>query len=234
MKTIGLIGGLTWQSSKFYYDFLNTLVADKLGGSHSAKVLMSSVDFAPIEKLSFENNWAKIGELMAIEAKRLELAGADVIIVGSNTINMVSDYIVKAIDIPLIHIAQATGAAIKKKGLKKVGLLGTKFTMERDFYKNILNDEFGLEVLIPQDEERNQLQDIIYQELAKGQFTASAKQISLSIIENLIERGADGIILGCTELPILIPENDISVPSFDTTLIHSKAAIEFALKEYSL
>lgn len=229
MKTIGLIGGLTWQSSKFYYDFLNQMVATQLGGFHSAKILMSSLDFAPIEKLSFEDNWAKIGELMALEAKRLENAGADVIIVGSNTINMVSKYIVEAISIPFIHIAVATGEAIRKKGLKKVGLLGTKFTMEKDFYSNILKDDFGLEVLIPNKPDRETLQNIIYNELAKGEFSNSSKQKCLSIIEKLIEDGADGIILGCTELPILIPGEDIKVPSFDTTMIHSNAAVEFAL-----
>ncbi|NKI31439.1 aspartate/glutamate racemase family protein [Croceivirga thetidis] len=229
MKTIGLIGGLTWQSSKFYYDFLNQLVVEKMGGSHSAKILMSSVDFAPIEKLSFENNWTKIGELMAIEAKRLENAGADLIIIGSNTINMVSDYVTAAISIPFVHIADATGNAIKKIGLSKVGLLGTKFTMERDFYKSILKNSYGLEVLIPNEKERDTLQYMIYNELAKGDFSESSKNKCLDIIGNLISNGAQGIILGCTELPILIPEGEIPVHSFDTTMIHSRAAVEAAI-----
>lgn len=229
MKTIGLIGGMTWQSSKFYYQFLNELVAEKLGGAHSAKVLMSSVDFAEIEKLSFEDNWDQIGVLMAQEGKRLERAGADVLIIGSNTINMVSDYVTSSVEIPFIHIAQATGQAIRKKGLKKVALLGTKFTMERDFYTKILRDDFGLEVIIPNEQGRETLQTIIYNELAKGVFSESSKKKCLSIIKNSISQGAEGIILGCTELPILISANEISVPSFDTTMIHSKAAIEFAL-----
>lgn len=229
MKTIGLIGGLTWQSSKFYYDYINQIVVEKMGGSHSAKILMSSVDFAPIERLSFEDNWEKIGELMALESKRLENAGADLIIIGSNTINMVSDYVKEAIKIPFIHIADATGQSIQNTGLKKVGLLGTKFTMERDFYKKILQNNYSLEVVIPEEEEREILQTIIYQELAKGNFSEASKNKCLVIIENLISSGVEGIILGCTELPILIPESEISVPSFDTTMIHSRAAVEAAL-----
>ncbi|WP_343488215.1 aspartate/glutamate racemase family protein [Allomuricauda sp. d1] len=229
MKTIGLIGGMSWQSSKFYYEYLNQIVADTLGGSHSARILMSSVDFAIIEKLSFEDNWAEIGKLMAIEAKRLEDAGADVIILGSNTINMVSNYITAAVAIPFIHIAQATGEAIKRRGVKRVGLLGTKFTMEKDFYTKMLEEDFGLEVTIPNVEDRDTVHTIIYQELAKGVFTESSKKKCLSIIENMTAQGADGIILGCTELPILIPEDEIDAPSFDTTMIHSKAAVKFVL-----
>ena len=166
---------------------------------------------------------------MALEAKRLEKAGADMIIIGSNTINMVSEYVKAATNIPFIHIADATGQAIQKKGLKKVALLGTKFTMERDFYKTILQDDYGLEVVIPDEEARDVLQSIIYQELAKGIFSEASKNKCLAIIEKIIANGAEGIILGCTELPILIPESDISVPSFDTTMIHSAAAVAAAL-----
>lgn len=229
MKLIGLIGGMSWQSSKFYYEYVNQIIADTLGGSHSARILMSSVDFSQIERLSFAGNWEEIGELMAMEAKRLENAGAEVVILGTNTIHLVARHIEKAISVPFLHIANATGVAIKQKGLKKVGLLGTKFTMEKDFYTKILTNDFGLEVIIPTKSEREYLQDIIYNELVKGTFSQEAKYKCLKIIQNLSEKGAEGIILGCTELPILIPDSEVSIPTFDTTMIHSKAAIEFAL-----
>ncbi|WP_422858002.1 aspartate/glutamate racemase family protein [Flagellimonas sp. S174] len=228
MKTIGIIGGMSWESSKFYYEYINRIVADQLGGSHSAKILMSSVDFSDIEKLSFEDNWDKIGELMAQEAKRLESAGADSIILATNTIHLVAEYIEEAISVPFLHIAKATGDAIKKKSISKIGLLGTRFTMERDFYTKILTNDFGLEVLIPSEEERTYLQNLIYGELVKGQFTSEAKEKCLAIIEGLKSKGAQGVILGCTELPILIPEKEVTLPSFDTTMIHSLAAVDFA------
>ncbi len=228
MKTIGMIGGMSWESSKFYYEYMNRIVAKQLGGTHSARILMSSVDFSEIETLSFENNWAEIGTLMANEAKRLESAGADVVILATNTVHLVANHIEKAISVPFLHIAIATGEAIHKKGISKVGLLGTQFTMERDFYTKILKNDFGLDVLIPTEEERNYLQDLIYGELIKGQFTSEAKDKCLGIIEELKSRGAQGVILGCTELPILIPEKEISIASFDTTMIHSLAAVNFA------
>nr|WP_298996545.1 aspartate/glutamate racemase family protein [uncultured Allomuricauda sp.] len=229
MKTIGIIGGMSWESSKFYYEYINRIVADQLGGSHSAKILMSSVNFSDIEKLSFEDNWDKIGELMAQEAKRLESAGADSIILATNTIHLVAQYIEEAISVPFLHIAKATGDAIKKKSVSKIGLLGTRFTMERDFYTKILTNDFGLEVLIPSEEERTYLQNLIYGELVKGQFTFEAKEKCLAIIEGLKSEGAQGVILGCTELPILIPEKEVTLPSFDTTMIHSLAAVDFAI-----
>lgn len=231
MKTIGLIGGMSWESSKVYYEYVNRMVSERLGGSHSAKILMSSVDFAEIEKYSFEGNWDKIGDLMQKEAKKLENAGADAIVVCTNTIHLVSEQIVQNLNIPFLHIAGATGKVISKKKLKKVGLLGTKFTMEKDFYTKILEQEFDLEVLIPSEPERENLQDIIYNQLVRGIFTDEAKQICLKIIENLKLKGVDGIILGCTELPILISETDVDIPTFNTTLIHSQMAADFALNE---
>ena len=228
MNTIGLIGGMSWQSSKFYYEYLNRIVAKKLGGTHSAKILMSSVDFHEIEKLSFEDNWDGIGELMAIEARKLEAAGADILILGTNTIHLVANYIEQAIEIPFLHIARATGEGISSKNLKKVGLLGTQFTMEKDFYTKILEREYGLEILVPEEKERTYLQELIYGELVKGIFTQEAKEKSLKIIQNLEEGGAEGIILGCTELPILIPDGEVSLPTFDTTMLHSKAAVDLA------
>ncbi|MEM1260271.1 MAG: aspartate/glutamate racemase family protein [Bacteroidota bacterium] len=229
MKTVGVIGGMSWQSSKYYYQYLNEIVAQKLGGSHSAKIIMSSVDFSEIERLSFEGNWDKIGRLMAMEAKRLEKSGADIIILATNTIHLVAKPIEKAISIPFLHIARATGTSIAKTKLKRVALLGTQFTMERDFYTKILKDDFDLEVLTPELEERNYLQELIYNELVKGQFTEEANRKCLEIITRLEEKGAEGVILGCTELPILIPSKAISIPSFDTTKIHCLAAIDFAM-----
>ncbi|MEM9078573.1 MAG: aspartate/glutamate racemase family protein [Bacteroidota bacterium] len=228
MKTIGVIGGMSWESSKFYYEYINRIVAERLGGSHSARILMSSVDFAEIETLSFEDNWQKIGELMAGEAKRLESAGANIVILATNTIHLVAQYIEEVISVPFLHIAQATGQAIREKGLSKIALLGTRFTMERDFYTKILENDFGLEVLIPSEEERAYLQNLIYGELVKGRFTSMAKEKCLEIIQRLHSKGAEGVILGCTELPILIPAKEVTIPSFDTTMIHSLAAVDFA------
>ena len=229
MKTIGVIGGMSWQSSKFYYQYLNEIVAKKLGGSHSAKVLMSSVDFAEIERLSFEGNWDEIGRLMAIEAKRLEQSGADIVVLATNTIHLVTKEIEEAISIPFLHIASAIGTSITEKNLKRVALLGTRFTMEKDFYTKILKEDFGLEVLIPELEERNYLQGLIYNELVKGKFTEVAKERCLEIIAKLQAKGAEGVILGCTELPILIPSAAVSIPSFDTTMIHCLATVDFAI-----
>lgn len=234
MKTVGVIGGMSWQSSKFYYEYLNQIVADRMGGSHSAKILMSSVDFSEIERLSFEDNWEKIGELMATEAKRLERAGADIVILATNTIHLVANHIQEAISIPFLHIAKATGAAIVKEKLKKVALLGTRFTMEKDFYTKILKEDFNLEIVIPNKEERDYLQDLIYGELVKGRFTVAGKEKCLKIIESLQRQGAEGVILGCTELPILIPNDEVAISTFDTTMIHSKAAVDFALKLESI
>lgn len=229
MKTIGLIGGMSWESSKIYYQHINEMVREQLGGSHSAKSVLSSVDFDEIERFSFSDDWNLIGESMAHHAKKLELAGSDMVILCTNTIHLVSDAIVNAVEIPFIHIATATGEAIQKKGLKKVALLGTKFTMEKDFYTKILQDKFGLEVLIPEVEDRNLLQSIIYDELVKGVFTTTSKDACLKIIKKLEAQGAEGAILGCTELPLLIPAHEVTIPTFDTAKIHAQKAVEFAL-----
>ena len=229
MKTIGLIGGMSWESSKVYYEYLNILVKENLGGSHSAKIIMSSLDFAEIEKYSFEGNWDAIGKLMAEHATTLEKAGADMVLLCTNTIHMVSDAITQSITVPFLHIAEATGKTIQKQGLKKIALLGTKFTMEEGFYTRILEDKYGLEVLIPDQNDRAFLQDLIYNELVNGKFTQESKDKCLHIISKLQSKGAEGVILGCTELPILIPDNELLLPSFNTTLIHSKEAIDFAL-----
>lgn len=229
MKTIGLIGGMSWESSKVYYEYLNQIIKNKLGGSHSAKSIMTSVDFAEIEKLTFENNWNKIGDLMANHAVKLEKAGADMVVLCTNTIHLVSNRITDSVGIPFLHIADATGEAIQTKKLKKIGLLGTKFTMEKDFYTKILEDNYNLEVMIPAEDERQIIHDIIYNELVKGEFTEASKKTCIEIIKNLESQGADGVILGCTELPLLISDSDVNIPTFNTTKIHAKKAVEWAL-----
>ncbi len=230
MKTIGLIGGMSWESSKLYYEFLNTRAKEVLGGSHSAKCIMVSVDFAQIERLTFKGDWESIGELMKQAAQQLERAGADIILLCTNTIHLVSQYISENVDIPFLHIATTAGESIKKLGLKKVALLGTKFTMEKDFYTKTLMNDFGLEIMIPNTNDRQIVHDIIYNELVKGQFTNISKQEIIEIIKELQNQGAEGVILGCTELPILISESDMDIPIFDTGKIHAYEAIEWSLK----
>lgn len=229
MKTIGMIGGMSWESSKVYYEHTNQMVKEKLGGSHSAKSILTSVDFDEIERHSFANEWDKIGESMAEQAKKLEAAGADLVVLCTNTIHLVSDAITNAVDIPFLHIAQAVGEAIQRRGLQKVALLGTQFTMEKDFYTAILEQEFGLEILIPKASDREVLQAIIYQELVKGIFSEESKQKCLDILKKMEAKGAEGAILGCTELPLLIPANEVKIPTFDTTKIHAQKAVDFAL-----
>lgn len=229
MKTIGLIGGMSWESSKIYYEYTNAMVKERLGGSHSAKSIMTSVDFSEIEELTFQGNWNKIGDLMANHAVKLEKAGADMTLLCTNTIHLVSDRITQSTAIPFLHIADATGEAVQAKGLKKVGLLGTKFTMEKDFYTKILEKTYGLEVIVPSGQERKTIHSIIFNELVQGNFTKASKQICIQIIKDLIKKGAEGVILGCTELPLLISESDVAIPTFNTTRIHSEKAVDFAL-----
>ncbi|WP_456379191.1 aspartate/glutamate racemase family protein [Lutibacter sp.] len=231
MKTIGLIGGMSWESSQVYYQLINTKIKELLGGFHSCKSILISVDFAEIEKYQHENNWNALNELMANAAKRLELAGADLVVLCTNTMHLCSESIIKNISIPFLHIAEATGEAIVKSKLKKVGLLGTKFTMEKDFYKQILTQQFEIEVLIPTVEDRQLVHNIIYNELVLGKITPSSKEIYKNIIYKLEKRGAQGVILGCTEIPLLITSTDVNIPIFDTTKIHAEKAVEIALTE---
>ncbi|MBS9462549.1 aspartate/glutamate racemase family protein [Flagellimonas sp. 389] len=229
MKTIGLIGGMSWESSKVYYQYINEMVKEKLGGSHSAKSILTSVDFDQIEHYSFSGEWDKIGDLMAVHAEKLEKAGADLVVLCTNTIHLVSDAITQAIDVPFLHIAHATGEAIVKSGVKKVALLGTRFTMEKDFYTKILREQYNLEVMVPDAEDMDILQSIIYDELVKGVFKPESKQICLEIIKKMEAQGAEGAILGCTELPLLIPNDEVAITTFDTTRIHAQKAVDFAL-----
>ena len=229
MKTIGLIGGMSWESTVDYYRIINQEVGRRLGGLHSAKILMYSVDFGELEPLMREGKWDEIGQHMATIAKTLESGGADVILLCTNTVHKVAGWIERAITVPFVHIADATGEAIAGKGLRKVALLGTRYTMEGDFYRDRLTEKFGLSVLIPPDEERGIINDVIFNELCKGVLSESSKDRFARIIEKLVTDGAEGIILGCTEIPMLIKEGDCPVPLLDTTSIHAVRAVDFVL-----
>ena len=230
MKTIGLIGGMSWESSRLYYELINKKVKTVLGGFHSAKSVLISVDFDEIAKLQSKNDWESLNQLMVIAAGQLEKAGADMVLVCANTMHLCSEAIIKNSSLPFLHIAEATGAVIKENSLKKVALLGTKFTMEKDFYKDILTNDFGIEVLIPDRRSRDLVHDIIYNELVLGKIKDTSKEIYLKIINDLISQGVEGIILGCTEIPLLISEEDVRVPIFNTAKIHAEKAVQFALK----
>jgi len=230
MKTIGLIGGLSWESSIEYYRIINETVKDKLGGLHSAKIMMYSFDFEEIKEMQHQGKWDEAAQAMIPAAKRLEKAEADCVVICSNTMHKMAEAVQDAIGIPLLHIADATAEKIKSQGLKTVGLLATKFTMEEEFYQGRLIEKHGLEVIIPKREERLIVHKIIYEELCLGRILHSSKEQYKKIIDNLVERGAGGIILGCTEITLLIKEEDCEFPVFDTTLIHAQSAVEYALQ----
>ena len=231
MRTIGLIGGMSWESSQEYYRIINETVKERLGGLHSAKIIMYSVDFEEIEKLQHQGKWKELTELMIDAAQRVKKAGADFVVLCTNTMHKMADEVQKNIRIPLLHIADATAEKIKEKGLGEIGLLGTKFTMEEDFYKGRLKEKYGLDVIIPNEEERQIVHDVIYKELCMGEIKQSSKEQFKKIIQNLVSNGAEGIILGCTEIPLLIKQEDVEVPLLDTTMIHAKSAVEFAIKK---
>jgi len=230
MKTIGLIGGMSWESSAVYYALMNKKVREILGGFHSCKCIMLSVDFAEIEILQHQSEWERLNEMMAQSAKQLELAGADLIVLCTNTMHLCSDAILGNISVPFLHIAEATGIAIMKKKIQKVALLGTKFTMEKEFYSDYLKTHFNMDVLIPPVEDREQVHRIIYQELVQGQIKDESREIYKRIIGDLEHRGAEGVILGCTEIPLLISGTDVNIPCFDTTTIHAERAVDWALQ----
>jgi len=229
MKTIGLIGGMSWESSLEYYRIINETVKEKLGGFHSAKSVMYSVDFEEVEKLQHQGKWDEATELMIDAAQKIERAGADFIVICTNTMHKMAEKVQNSIKIPLLHIADVTAEKIKAQRLKKVALLGTKFTMEEEFYKGRLLKKHGLEVIIPNEEERQIIHDILYDELCLGEIKKLSKDKFKKIIDNLVVRGAEGIILGCTEIPLLINQEDYEIPLFDTTTIHAKSAVEHAL-----
>jgi aspartate racemase len=231
MKTIGLIGGMSWESSALYYTLINEMIRARLGGLHSARCIMASLDFAEVERLQATGQWDEAGDLLAAEARRLEAAGADFIVLCTNTMHKVSGYIESAVSIPLIHLADVTGRAVTDTGLKTVGLLGTAFTMEQDFYRDRI-ETHGVSVIIPEAAQRDVVHRIIYDELVVGIVTDSSREKYLSIIESLIERGAEGVILGCTEIELLIRQEHVSVPVFPTTKIHAEAAVDEALSAH--
>lgn len=230
MKTIGMIGGMSWKSSLEYYRLLNEMVKRELGGLHSAKTLMYSVDFAEIEALQHKDAWKELTKTMIDAARKLEKGGAELLMICTNTMHQMADEVEQSINIPLIHIADAAAGSIRKQKLKKVGLLGTRFTMEQSFYKGRLNDNHGIEVIVPDDEDMDAVHNIIYNELCQGELTVESRTRYLEIIEKLIGGGAQGIVLGCTEIPLLIKQEHVAVPVFDTTVLHAQAAIEAALK----
>ena len=231
MKKIGLIGGMSWESSLVYYEVMNKKVREILGGYHSSKCVIESVDFAEIEELQSKGDWNGLDRIMADTAINLEKSGAEIIILCTNTMHLCSDKIIENISVPFLHIAVATGRRIREKSLKKIALLGTKFTMEKDFYKKILLNEFDIEVIIPEEKDRNFIHHTIYNELVHGKITKDSKKGFIKIIEDLKNKGAQGVILGCTEIPLLIKQADIDIPVFDTSKIHAESAVEFALKD---
>lgn len=229
MKTIGLIGGMSWESSAEYYRLINEEVRNRLGSTHSAKSLMWSMDFAEIEALQHEGNWQALSEKMCQAAVSLERGGADFIVICTNTMHKLAEQVQACLNIPLLHIADATAKEITSKNIKKVGLLGTEFTMKQDFYKGRLTDKFGLEVFIPNDEDCQIVHRIIYQELVAGIIRDESRQQYRQIIQKLVDAGAEAIILGCTEIMLLVSPADSAVPVFDTTEIHAQAAVNMSL-----
>ena len=231
MKIIGLIGGMSWESTAEYYRIINEAVRDKLGGLHSAKIVMYSVDFEEVEQLQHKGEWDKATNLMIDAAKRVERGGGDFVLICTNTMHKMADDVAANISIPLLHIADATAEKITSLGLKRIGLLGTKFTMEQDFYKGRLKQKFGIDVVIPNEPDREIVHNVIYKELCLGEIKDSSREQVKAIINRLSDNGAQGIILGCTELPLLIKQADYPVPLFDTTIIHAKAAVDYALQD---
>ncbi|MGM0896514.1 MAG: aspartate/glutamate racemase family protein [Bacillota bacterium] len=229
MKTIGLIGGMSWESSAEYYRLLNEQVKQRLGGLHSAECLMYSVDFEEIERFQSEGKWQEAGERLADVARSLEKGGAELIVLCTNTMHKVISSIEEAVSVPVLHIADATAKEIEANHLHTVGLLGTKYTMEQDFYKERIADS-GIKVLIPEAAERDMINQIIFDELCLGKINDSSKVKYQQAIQNLIDRGAQGIILGCTEIGLLIHDEDAEVPLFDTAKIHARVAVESALE----
>ncbi len=229
MKTIGLIGGISWQSSVVYYQVINRRTNELLGGSHSAKVLLYSVDFDEVALMQHEGRWEEFQELLIGVANSLERGGADFFLICANTPHIVADGVERAVGIPLVHIGDATGAAIQQAGMKKVGLLGTRYTMEEDFLKGRLADKFGIEAFVPEKEDRDVVHRVIYDELVKGVIRDESRAEYLKIIDKLTAEGAEGIVLGCTEIPLLVTPNDTDAVLFDTTSLHAGLAVDLAL-----
>ncbi|PLC50944.1 aspartate racemase [Pollutimonas subterranea] len=233
MQTIGLIGGMSWESTVPYYRVINMVVKERLEGLHSARIILYSVDFHEIERFQHAGDWAAASQALSAVARSLEVAGADFLVLCTNTMHKVAADIQDSVNIPLLHIADPTAERIKSAGLSRIGLLGTRFTMEQDFYKDRLRDRHGLDVLIPPAADRETVHRIIYEELCLGSVRPESRNEYRRIIAALIEQGAQAIILGCTEISLLVAQGDAGVPLFDTTAIHARAAAELALAETS-
>ncbi len=229
MKTIGMLGGMSWESTASYYKALNEGVKSQLGGLHSAKICLYSVDFDEIEKLQHQGKWSETALILAQAAKSVERGGADFLMICTNTMHKVVPEIESHISIPILHIADATAESLIRNGVTKVGLLGTRFTMEQDFYKGRISEKFGIEVVVPTVDEQTVVHDIIYQELCLGEIKSKSRDSYVQIIANLHEQGAQAVILGCTEIALLVKQSDTSVPLYDTTEIHAAHGVEWAL-----
>ena len=229
MKTIGIIGGMSWESSLVYYRIINEIVRERLGGLHSAKSLMISVDFALIEAMQSMGDWDGATEVMVNCARQLESGGADCVIIATNTMHLMYAEVQAAVSLPVIHIADAAAHRIRAVEINTVGLLGTKFTMEMDFYSGRLKENFGIETIIPEVADREIVNRVIYQELVLGQIKENSKKDFLRIIHDLRAKGAQGVILGCTEIPLLVKQEDTDLPLLDTTQLHAQSAVDFAL-----
>jgi aspartate racemase len=229
MKTIGLIGGMSWESTSLYYSAINQGVKQALGGLHSAKVCLYSVDFHEIEQLQHQGKWAETADILAKAAQAVEAGGADVFLICTNTMHKVAAEVQAAVNIPMIHIADATAKGLLAGGITKVGLLGTAFTMQQEFYKGRLTSEFGIEVLVPNTEQQVMVHEVIYQELCLGEINLASKQKYLEVIQDLYNQGAQAVILGCTEITLLVQQKDTQVPLYDTTAIHAQSAVAVAL-----
>lgn len=229
MKTIGLLGGMSWESTALYYKAINEGIKAELGGLHSAKICLYSVNFEEIEKLQHQGNWAETAIILGNAAKSVEAAGADFLLICTNTMHKIAPEIEAAISIPILHIADGTASRLIDDGIKKVGLLGTRFTMEQDFYKNRLTEKYGIEMVVPNSDEQTVIHDIIYKELCLGELNASSRKQYLDIVKKLHERGAEAVIMGCTEITLLISQKDTDVPLYDTTAIHAEEAVKWSL-----
>ena len=229
MKTVGLLGGMSWESTAGYYRSINEGVKNALGGLHSAKIVMYSVDFEPIEKLQHDGDWESAARILSDAAMKVESAGADFLLICTNTMHIVAPEIERSISIPVLHIADATAEVLVDKKIERVGLLGTAFTMEHEFYKGRLKKRFGIDVLTPNTKDRELVQKVIYQELCLGKIEADSKIECLRIIDSLAAQGAEAVILGCTEIGMLVNQEDTNLELLDTTAIHAKKAVEYAI-----
>ncbi|MGW8281653.1 MAG: aspartate/glutamate racemase family protein [Gemmatimonadota bacterium] len=229
MRTIGLLGGMSWESTVPYYSEINRFVAERLGGFHSARIVMWSVDFHRLEALASAGDWTEIGRLLADRARRLEVAGADFVVLCTNTMHKVAPEIEAAIDIPLLHITDAVGEAVREREIGTIGLLGTRFTMAEPFYRERLAERHGLTVIVPTAEQRELVDRVIFEELVKGELRDTSRASYIEIVEDLAARGAEGVILGCTEIGLLVGPDDASIPLFDSATIHARRAADLAL-----